>query len=263
VTEIVYALGAGERVIAVDTTSYHPTATHGLPKVGYLRQLSAEGILSVRPDLVVGLEEAGPPQTLVQLRDSGTKLQLLPDRFTADGVTAKIRAVATTLGVAERGEAMAAGVAADLAQIEAALASVRLRPKVLFLLATSRGAPLASGSETAADAMIRLAGGMNAVEGYRGYKPLSVESAVAAAPDLVLMMQQSIDTLGGVEAVLALPAIAATPAGKARRVFAFDGLYLLGFGPRTAQAVSEVARLLHPELALPPLPSRDWAAARP
>ncbi len=263
VTEIVYALGAGERVIAVDTTSYHPVATHGLPKVGYLRQLSAEGILSVRPDLIVGLEEAGPPQTLVQLRDSGTRLQLLPDRFTADGVTAKIRAVAATLGMAERGETLAAGVAADLSQIESILAGVRRRPKVLFLLATSRGAPLASGSETAADAMIHLAGGTNAVSGYRGYKPLSVESAVAAAPDLVLMMQQSVDTLGGVEAVLALPSIAATPAGKARRVFAFDGLYLLGFGPRTAHAVSEVARLLHPNLPLPALPARDWVATRP
>ena len=263
VTEIVYALGAGERLIAVDSTSYHPAAAQSLPKVGYLRQLSAEGILSVRPDLILALEEAGPPQTLVQLRDSGVRLQLLPERFTAEGVTGKIRAVAATLGLAERGETLAAGVAADLSLVEAVLAGVRRRPKVLFLLATSRGAPLASGSETAADAMIRLSGGVNAVEGYRGYKPLSVESAVAAAPDLVLMMQQSVDTLGGVEAVLALPSIAATPAGAARRVFAFDGLYLLGFGPRTAHAVAEVARLLHPGLSLPALPARDGTAARP
>lgn len=258
VTEIVYALGAGERVIAVDTTSYHPAATGGLPKVGYLRQLSAEGILSVRPDLVVGLEEAGPPQTLVQLRDSGTRLQLLPDRFTPDGVTAKIRAVAATLGLPERGETMASAVAADMQMLEAALSGLSRRPKVLFLLTTSRGAPLASGSETAAHALIHLAGGMNAVSGYRGYKPLSVESALDAAPDLVLMMQQSIDTLGGVDAVLTLPSIAATPAGKARRVFAFDGLFLLGFGPRLPVAVREVASLLHPELSLPALPPRSW-----
>jgi iron complex transport system substrate-binding protein len=260
ITEIAYALGVGSQVVAVDTTSRHPAAVETLPKVGYLRTLSAEGILSLRPDVVVGLEEAGPPQTLVQLRDSGARLKLVPDHYTTDGIVEKIHLVADLFGAADRGNALAAAVASDLAQVRGALSSVRQRPKVLFLLAASRGAPLAAGSETAAEAMIGLAGGENAVSGYKGYKPLSVEAAVAFAPDAIVMMQHSLEALGGPDIVLALPGIAATPAGKARRLIAYDGLYLLGFGPRTAHAIRDLAQALHPALTLPALPARDWAS---
>lgn len=258
ITEIVYALGAGAQIAAVDTTSRHPPAVEALPKVGYLRALSAEGILSLKPDLVLGLDDAGPPQTLAQLRDSGVKLLLVPEPYTPEGVITKIRAVAGVLGAARRGEALAGTVAGDLTQIAAALAAVKHRPKVLFLLAVSRGAPLASGEGTGADAMIRLAGGVNALTGFRGSKPLSLEMAVAAGPEVLLMMQQSVDTLGGTEAVLKLPAIAATEAGRRGRLVAMDGAYMLGFGPRTAHAVQDLGRLLHPEADLPPLPERAW-----
>lgn len=260
ITEIAYALGMGGQVVAVDSTSRHPAATERLPKVGYLRTLSAEGILSLRPDVVVGLDEAGPPQTLVQLRDSGARLKLVPEHYTTDGIVEKIHLVSVLFGAPERGNALATAVASDLSQIRGALSSLRQRPKVLFLLAASRGAPLAAGTETAAAAMIDLAGGQNAVSGYKGYKPLSVEAAVAFAPDAIVMMQHSLDTLGGAEAVLALPGIAATPAGKAKRLIAYDGLYLLGFGPRTAHAIRDLAQALHPGLALPALPARDWTA---
>lgn len=259
ITEIAYALGVGRQVVAVDTTSRYPAATEALPKVGYLRTLSAEGILSLRPDVIVGLDEAGPPQTLVQLRDSGATLKLVPEHYTTDGVIEKINLVAGLFGAPERGQALAASVTSDLAQVRGALASVRQRPKVLFLLAASRGAPLAAGSETAAEAMIGLAGAENAVSGYKGYKPLSVEVAVAAAPDAIVMMHHSLEQLGGPDAVLKLPAIAATPAGQTRKIIAYDGLYLLGFGPRTAHAVRDLAQALHPGLSLPPLPARDWA----
>ena len=259
ITEIAYALGAGKQVVAVDTTSRHPAVVEALPKVGYLRTLSAEGILSLRPDVVVGLEEAGPPQTLVQLRDSGATLKLVPDHYTADGVIEKISLVAELFGAGERGQALAAAVASDLAQVRSALSPVRQRPRVLFLLAASRGSPLAAGSETAAEAMIGLAGAENAVSGYKGYKPLSIEAAVAFQPDAILMMQHSLEALGGPDAVLRLPGIAATPAGQSRRLIAYDGLYLLGFGPRTAHAIRDLAQALHPRLKLPELPARDWA----
>lgn len=258
VTEIVYALGVGERIVAVDTTSRHPAAVEALPKVGYLRALSAEGILSLNPDLVLGLDEAGPPQTLAQLRESGAKLLLVPEAYTLSGIAAKIRAVAGMLGETARGAALVEAVTADFSQIRTAVAALNHRPKVLFLLAVSRGAPLASGESTAADAMIRLAGGENAVTGYRGYKPLSLEMAVAAAPDILLMMQQSVDALGGPAAVLKLTAIAATEAGRSGRLVSMDGTYLLGFGPRTAHAVHDLARLLHPQAELPALPIRAW-----
>jgi iron complex transport system substrate-binding protein len=116
---------------------------------------------------------------------------------------------------------------------------------VLFLLSAEGGRLLASGTETAADAMIRLAGGANAVTGFTGYKPLTDEAVLAAAPDVVLMMEGRAEGHGG-SGVLSHPALAATPAGRDGRLVEMNGLYLLGFGPRTAQAVADLHRALYP-----------------
>ncbi len=103
---------------------------------------------------------------------------------------------------------------------------------------------LTCGSGTAADGIIKLAGAVNAVEGYSGYKQLSDEAAVTAAPDVVLMM-----TGGGIAVsdaeLFASAAILQTPAGAARKVIRMDGGYLLGFGPRTADAVHDLAVALY------------------
>ncbi|HEX2115705.1 MAG TPA: ABC transporter substrate-binding protein [Alphaproteobacteria bacterium] len=251
ITEIVHALGAGDRLVAVDTTSVYPPAVQALPKVGYMRALSAEGVLSARPTLVLLSSDAGPPQVLDQLRAAGVKLAVIEDSHDAAGVPPKIRAVAAALGMTEGGEALARSVADTFTAIEQAIAKVPQRPRVLFVLSTGRGAPMAAGQNTAADAMIRLAGGDNAVRGYTGYKPLSSEAAAAAAPEIVLAMQQTVDQAGGADAFMAQLKLGATPAGRARRLVALDGSYLLGFGPRAPMAVADLARAIHPGIALP------------
>jgi iron complex transport system substrate-binding protein len=251
ITEIVHALGAGDRLVAVDTTSLYPPAVQALPKVGYMRTLSAEGVLSARPTLVLLSSDAGPPQVLDQLRSAGVKLAVIEDSHDAAGVPVKIRAVAAALGMRDRGEALARSVTDTFAAIEQVVAKVPRRPRVLFVLSTGRGAPMAAGQNTAADAMIRLAGGDNAVHGYNGYKPLSSEAATAAAPEIVLAMQQTVEQAGGADAFMAQLQLGGTPAGRARRLVALDGTYLLGFGPRAPMAVAELARAIHPGIALP------------
>ena len=89
--------------------------------------------------------------------------------------------------------------------------------------------------------MIRLAGGTNAASGFDGYKPLTAEAAVAAAPQVILVTTSGLESVGGTDGLLDLPGLALTPAGKARRVVAMDDLYLLGFGPRVADAVAALA----------------------
>jgi iron complex transport system substrate-binding protein len=138
---------------------------------------------------------------------------------------------------------------AEMAALETALAPIETRPSVLFLISAGRGAPMASGENTAAAAVIALARGRNALTGFEGYKPLSAEAAIAAAPEALLMPAHAVEALGGTDAVLARPEIAATPAGRAGRVIVMDGLKLLGFGPRTPEAVAELARALHPDRA--------------
>lgn len=250
VTESVYALGQGHRLVAVDSTSQYPAEADALPDVGYMRRLSAEPILALRPDLVLAIEGSGPPAVLEQLRRSGVPVETVPNEPTVSGIGSKLRTVGTILGVAAEAEILAARIEAELGRIAQAMAAIRNRPSVLFLISVGRNTPMAGGADTAAATMIELAGGRNAVAELTGYKPLSAEAAVAARPDTILVMTQTLEVMGGVDAIFALPALAATPAGAAGRLVAMDGMLLLGLGPRTPQAVRELATALHPDLDL-------------
>ncbi len=252
VTEIVYALGLEDRLLAVDTTSLYPAAATELPNVGYMRQLSAEPILALGPDLVLATQDAGPPAALDQLRDAGVAVVSVPDDYTPDGVLAKIDLVAAALGVEAAGRALHDRVAAELSAVRQAFAEVAERPRVLFLLTVSKGrTAMAAGTGTSAEGIIALAGGSNAVGGFESYKPLSPEAAVAAAPEVLLIGERSLDLLGGMEGLLSLPEIALTPAARNRRVVVMETLFLLGFGPRTAQAAMTLGKQLHPAVAVP------------
>jgi iron complex transport system substrate-binding protein len=250
-TEIVYALGFADSIVAVDTTSYYPPDTLKKPKVGYLRQLASEPILALEPTLLLADGDAGPPDVLAQMRDAGLNIVMAPNDPSLDGVLVKIDLVATALGVPEKGAVLATQLQSELSVMKAKIDAAAGKPRVLFLLSIGQGgAPLAAGTDTAAAAIIRMAGGTNVVVSYEGYKPLSPEAMVAAAPDIILVTHRSLGLLGGQDRLLAIPEIAATPAGAGRRVVAMDGLLLLGFSLRLPEAVRGLARALHPDLAL-------------
>jgi iron complex transport system substrate-binding protein len=251
VTEIVYRLGGGGGLVAVDSTSLYPPEARALPNVGYMRQLAAEPILALRPSLVLAVEDSGPPAVLDQLRAAGVRLVVVPDPPSIDGVLQKITAVADAIGRAEAGERLRTRLAEQLTTLSTAVAGTAERPRVLFLLSIGNGTPLAAGRGTAAAGIIGLAGGRNAVDGFAGYKPLSAEATVAAAPDVILLTAQGLAQLGGEAGLLRLPDIAQTPAARNGRIFAYDGLLLLGFGPRTGTAIRQLAERLHPSLQLP------------
>lgn len=252
VTEIAYAMGAAQRIVAVDTTSLFPPEVRRKPSVGYMRQLAAEPILALEPSLILAVENSGPVTVLDQLRDAGVPIVLVRDEPSYDGVLNKVQTVAGALGAEQAGRELAARLAADFEALGAAMQTTTARPRVLFLLSIGQGgAPLAGGRDTSADGIIRLAGGVNAVDAFEGYKPLSPEAAVAAQPEVILVTRRSLELLGGEESLLALPEVAVTPAGETRRLVALDGLLLLGFGPRTGEAVRSLARELHPRLQVP------------
>ncbi|MFD2856254.1 hemin ABC transporter substrate-binding protein [Seohaeicola zhoushanensis] len=246
ITEIVFALGAGDRLAARDATSLYPEAAQALPDVGYLRALSPEGALG-RAFADPGRPGAGPPETMEVLKAASIPLVLIPDVYSAEGVAAKVTAVGAAIGEAEKAAALAAEVTGRITEATAqAKARAGDTPKrVLFILSAAGGRIMASGSGTAADAMIALAGAENAVSGFEGYKPLTDEAILAAAPDAILMMERGGEHDSPVDELVALPAIAATPAGQARAVVRMEGLYLLGFGPRTGDAVGELSAALY------------------
>lgn len=245
VTETIYALGAQDAVVAVDVSSVFPEAATKLPKVGYARQLSAEGILSMNPTQVFVTEDAGPPEVIDQVEKAGVKVVRLSNKHTPEAAVERILQIGEALGRKAEAEKLAETVKAELAEAAAQVAATSGKPSVLFIYARGGGTMNVSGTGTSADAIIELAGGKNAVTGYENYKPLTAEGAVAAAPDVILVTSRGLEASGGVEGLLKQPGLALTPAGKAGRVVALDDLYLLGFGPRLGQAVKELCTQLH------------------
>lgn len=244
VTEIVYALGAQGRLVGADSTSTHPEAAKALPRVGYMRQLSAEGVLSLRPDLVLVTTDAGPPEALAQIERAGVRVVRLPVQHSMESLLANVGTVAGAMGLEAQGASLVKALQGKWQAFRATAGQGGRPARVLFVLSHGGGAPLVSGRDTAADAMITLAGGVNAMSSFQGYRPLTPESAIAAAPDVILVTREGLEAVGGKARLLGLGGLSMTPAGKSGRVVALDALYLLGFGPRLPDAVAELSSKL-------------------
>lgn len=251
ITEILYALGLDSRLVGVDTTSlYPPAALREKPNVGYMRQISAEGVLGLNPTLILAVQGSGPRETMDIIEAAKVPLVLVPETFSEQGLLEKIRLVGHAMGVDARAECLSTAVAADLAQLRELRARVTKPVRVMFVMSLLNGRAMVAGRKTAADEIIQLAGAANAVSDYEGYKPMGDEAIVAAKPDVVLSIERGADTLEA-NAIYAHPAFALTPAARNKAFVSMDGLYLLGFGPRTAAAARDLSQRLYPELAGP------------
>jgi iron complex transport system substrate-binding protein len=245
ITEMVYALGAQDQLVGTDTTSLYPPAAQATPKVGYMRQLSAEGLLALRPDVLIAGSDAGPPVVIDQLRSAGVRVELV----VSDHSWAEVGRKLAVVGRAAGREAAARVLQADLdARWQAVRAHVDARsaqasPRVLFVLSHS-GSPTVAGAQTAADAMIRFIGASNVMAGFKGYRPMTAEAMASAAPELILTTTQGLEAVGGEAAFWRRPELALTPAyrrrGQARTLVHLDALELLGFGPRLPAVVARL-----------------------
>jgi len=247
VTEIVYALGEGDRLVARDSTSTFPEEAIKLPDVGYMRQLSPEGVIAANPTAILAVEGSGPPDALAVLKSAGIPFETVPEGYDRAAILRKIDVVGGFLGVKDKAKALEQQVGADL---DAAVADAARRPeserkRVLFILSFQNGRVMAAGDDTAADGIIGLAGAINATEGtFTGYKPLTDEAIVEARPDVVMVMSRPGSNASDTE-ILSHPAISVTPAAKNKAVLRMNSLHLLGFGPRTASAIRDLNRELY------------------
>ncbi len=249
VTEIVYALGRQDRLVGVDATSQFPSgALKAHPSIGYVRALSAEGILSLNPDLILAIEGAGPPDVLRLIGEARIAVRKVPEEHSESGVLERIRVVGDAVGAQEAAAHLAQSVKDRFAQLAKARDALGTTKRVLFVLSIQNGRVLVGGRNSSAAAIIALAGGINAAEGIEGFKPLSDEGLIAATPDVIVMMQRG-DHAASPDDVFALPAFKALPAARTRALISMDGLYLLGFGPRTPDAAQDLMR----EIAKVPL----------
>ncbi|MEX1213186.1 MAG: ABC transporter substrate-binding protein [Balneolaceae bacterium] len=245
-TETIYALNAAEHLVAVDESSMYPAAAAELPNVPFTRNLSAEGILSFSPTVVLASGASGPPTAIQQIRGAGTPMLLFPAEESEEGAFERVRLLGDVLDRSEEAEVLVSGMEADLAQAAERRGELDRRPIVLFIYARGPNSLMVAGRETAASKMVDLAGGENAFTEFEGYKPLTSEAVVQADPEIILMMRSGMSQVGGREGVLRAPGVGLTRAGESMRIHAMDGTYLLGFGPRLGEAVLELMDLFHP-----------------
>ncbi|MFN3369489.1 MAG: hemin ABC transporter substrate-binding protein [Thermus sp.] len=246
-TEILFALGVGNRVVGRDESSYYPQEALRLPSVGYQFRLSAEGILSLRPTLVIGREDLRPPQVVEQLRGAGITVVLVPTEATVEGAKRKIRTVAQAVGQSQKGEDLVRALERDLLALRAfqAQQSPKGRLRGLFLYVRGTQTTFVCGEGSTPVGMMELAGLENAARGIRECKPMTAESVVAVRPDVIVVFKKGLDSLGGLEGLLSLPGVAQTPAGQRRKVVAMDDLYLGSFGPRAGRAALDLFQAVY------------------
>ncbi|NBC01667.1 MAG: ABC transporter substrate-binding protein [Bacteroidetes bacterium] len=242
ITEIVYALGAGEQIVAVDASSVYPAEAQEKAQVGYMRQVSSEGILSVAPDLVLASSATRPSVALEQVRSAGVAVEVIDDVEGVEGAIARIRTIAAMLNREAAGEAVVATLEEDMAAARAAAAGVQAPPRALFIYARGSGTLQVAGRNTSAETMIELAGGQNAMQQFEGFRPLTAEGVVGAAPDVLVLLDRGFESLGGAPGLLDQPGLQATPAGAEGHIATIDDLKFLGFGPRMGEAVLTLAQ---------------------
>ncbi|HET9027645.1 MAG TPA: ABC transporter substrate-binding protein [Trueperaceae bacterium] len=246
-TEIVYALGAEDMLVAVDATSNYPAAANDLPNVGYYGRLSAEALMSFEPTLVLANNQAGPPEVLDQLEAAGVQVVHLGSEPSLNTPVENIKLIADLVGASDRGSELAYALSAQLAAAEARGAELNPHPRVLFLYLGARSMQFAGGANTASNVLIEAAGGIDVGKeaGFVGNVPFTPEAIVAAAPDVIIVTERGISAVGSIDAVLEIPGVKDTPAAKNRNVIVFEDLYFLGLGVRTGDAVTELVDYLY------------------
>lgn len=244
-TEIVFALGAGDRIVAADDRSFYPGEVEAIPKVGYLRRLSAEGVLATDPDLILISGAAGPKEALEQIRAVGVQIVEMPEVYSLEGLIEKVRLVARAIGKVEAGEELVSKIEADWQAATTEIEQFDAPPRALFFTMLREGVPQAAGTETAAHGVIELLGGTNLFASQSGYTPISTEAAVAANPDIILVMTHDAGENGGLESVTSNPAIRLTDAVRSERVFLVDSVQIMQFGPRLPQAMAQLAKAIN------------------
>ena len=249
-TETIIALGHADKIVGVDTTSvYPPDVVKDFARVGYVRQLSAEGILSLEPELIISTNHAGPKMAVEQIKKSGITFEELSSEYSVAGTKNYIKRLGEVLKEETKAAKMVEAIDTAIVTAKAISQGFKRKPKVLFIYARGARVLNISGHTTSAHAMIELAGAENAFGDVDGFKPMTSEAVVAAAPDAILMLSRGVDSLGGDAKILELPGIALTPAGKNKALIVMDDLKLLGFGPRLGEAVLELTKKLQPLLA--------------
>ncbi|WP_392566064.1 ABC transporter substrate-binding protein [Utexia brackfieldae] len=245
ITEIVYALQAGDRVVGVDMSSTYPPHVKQLPQIGYWKQLSIEGLLSLKPTIFIGWDDSGPAQISEQLKQANIQtlyLKRVPN--TLDLLLSNVESIGKAIDQPVEAEQLIAQIKSQVAQTTAQVKQYQHKPTVLFLLSMA-GATQVAGKNTVVDSIIQLAGGENIAQ-HANYKNYSAEAFITANPAILIVTTQSLQAIGGLDNLANIPGLTHTQAWQNRRIIAIDQALILGMGPRVGEALTILAAGFYP-----------------
>lgn len=240
ITETIAALGSEAEIVGVDVTSTYPASVKDSAQdLGHIRSITLEPIVALQPTVVIATEKDLNPELQAKIKEAGIDLQLIKQDYSADGAKNLITQVATILGKKDT-KALTDKIDADIKELQ----SFEKKPKVLFIYARGAGTLSVAGENTPFEEIIELAGGENAVKGFEDFKPLTPEALVQGNPDVILLFDSGLASLGGIDGLLAVPGVAQTNAGKNKAVISLDGGLVSNFGPRTGEAAKALNKAL-------------------
>ena len=235
ITEILYFLNEEDKIIAIDITSNYPKDVKKYPSIGYVRNLSAEGILSLNPTLIIGEDDMGPQNVINQINRTGVEINILTEKHSSEGIIEKIQCIGEIIGRKDKANHLIKHKILpkkiELDELSQLLKDLDI--KVMFILNMDSGSPIVGGRETSADGFIEMMGVKNAFNSFEGWKPVGIESIIKASPDYILISNRGAHSFGNIEMLNNHHAIKHTPAAKNNNIIALDGMEMLGFGPRT------------------------------
>lgn len=237
VTETIYALHAEKDLVGVDISSTWPIEAKKLPQVGYQRTLAAEGILALKPTLMIGTQQSGPEAALEQLRKAGVEVVVLPSTFTIETVKTRLKKIAVLVGKESAGKQLWQKVETDLIKAKEQQKNIKEEKHVLFLLTVPGRAPLAAGKNTEADTIVTLSKAKNVITEFEGYRVLSPEAIQTLNPDVIVVTTDGAHSANELVQVTTQAGVQHTKAAKENAIISMDTNLLLNMGPRFGEAV--------------------------
>ena len=241
ITEIIYFLNLQNKLVGVDVTSNYPLNAKKLPSIGYIRNLSIEGLLSLKPNLILAEESIGPPIILKQLNKTSVEFRIIKNNYTIDGINEKFLCISKILDVEIKNNIDYKKFANNVKKLKSFVKNNNKEKKDILLILMMKGtSPIIAGKNTSGHGFIKMIGQNNSMGKVSGWKPVSSEQILIANPNYIIVTKRALKDFTSIEKFLKLPGISSTKAAKNKNVFIKDGMSLLGYGPRTINVAKEI-----------------------
>jgi len=241
ITEIIYFLNLQNKLVGVDVTSNYPLNAKKLPSIGYIRNLSIEGLLSLKPNLILAEESIGPPIIIKQLNKTSVEFRILKNNYTIDGVNEKFLCISKILDIKINNNIDYKKFVNNVKKLKSFVKNNNKEKKDILLILMMKGtSPIIAGKNTSGHGFIKMIGQNNSMDKVSGWKPVSAEEILIANPNYIIITKRALKDFISIEKFLKLPGISSTKAAKNKNVFIKDGMSLLGYGPRTINVAKEI-----------------------